>query len=276
MLYVITTFFNYLNISKKVELMNLLKEEAEQWKDAQLLVIELSYNGEFQVTEANNVNHFQVQTKTPFFHKENLINIVAKKVLENNDYFAWIDSDLKISVDFKKIMETLSSSEPIIIQPWDTVEDLGPNGEILSIQKSFLKEPSTGHLGYFWAMNKAAYEKIGGLFDMDIVGNGDLILAKSLVRKEFEKTHGKYLSQSYLKRVRKFEKSVSGIEHKCLPGKIVHRFHGPKHLRGYISRGELLRNFDPDVHLTRDSEGLLHLDPGFKEPFECYLISRKE
>ena len=39
------------------------------------------------------------------------------------------------------------------------------------------------HPGYAWAMTRQAYEKIGGLYDVGVLGSGDSIMALSFINK---------------------------------------------------------------------------------------------
>jgi hypothetical protein len=49
-------------------------------------------NQTFQLTKSNNNNtEFQVKLDVPFYIRENLINVVAKRLIDTWEYLMWID-----------------------------------------------------------------------------------------------------------------------------------------------------------------------------------------
>lgn len=279
---VITTFFNYVGSQRKVELICQLKKAAKKWKNAKLYIVEVSYNGVFQVTNDYNKCHFQLHAKEPFFHKENLINYVARHILEEYPYFAWMDSDLDLEVDFDEIMLQLDQPIPVVLQPWSVVHDLGPNGELYSIQPSFLKDKKAGHIGYFWAMNKICFKVIGGLFDIDLTGTGDYIFVSALLSQrkkgsEFQRTHSKAVSEEYLEEVKAYEGRFTGVDYGYLEGKITHKYHGDRGKRNYYSRCKILKEYVPIRDLEINQRGLIKcVNADINERLKDYFLSREE
>lgn len=279
---VITTFFNYVGSQRKVELICQLKKAAKKWTNAKLYIVEVSYNGVFAVTNDYNKCHFQLHAKEPFFHKENLINYAARQILQDYPYFAWMDSDLDVEVDFDEIMLQLDQPIPVVLQPWSVVHDLGPNGELYSIQPSFLKDKKTGHIGYFWAMNKIAFTIAGGLFDFDLTGTGDYIFLSALLRQkikhsEFKRTHGKVVSEEFLENVLAYEERFRGFDYGYLEGKITHKYHGDRGKRNYYSRCKILKDFAPLTDLEISQRGIIRcVNADINEKLKDYFFSRKE
>jgi hypothetical protein len=70
-------------------------EEEEEYVN--LFIVELTYgNQKFLITKNNNKNHLQINTNTPIWHKENMVNLGVKYLLPANwKAFAWIDADIE-------------------------------------------------------------------------------------------------------------------------------------------------------------------------------------
>ncbi len=79
--------------------------------------------------------------------------------------------------------------------------------------------------------------------------------------------------------VHRIEKDVGYV-----PGTISHDFHGPKSKRGYSTRWRILtdNNFDPDLDLKYDAQGLLQLETieprqiRMRDQIRQYFASRQE
>ena len=76
------------------------------------------------------------------------------------------------------------------------MEDLGPTNEIIRSCKSFcyfvvnqltidrkkfLIPEYYPHPGYGWGIRRDFYDKLGGLYDKDMLGNSDVIMAYSYI-----------------------------------------------------------------------------------------------
>jgi hypothetical protein len=81
----------------------------------------------FQVTEEGNPNHVQLRTYSEMWHKENALNIAARRLYEiypDWKYMAWIDADIKF-MNEGWAAETLSMLQRYrILQLWSTCIDL--------------------------------------------------------------------------------------------------------------------------------------------------------
>lgn len=115
------------------------------------------------------------------------------------------------------------------------------------------------HYGYCWSIRREAWDGIGGLPDWLVTGSADfhsaLAFAGKLSRSEA------YISDGCTRRLREFARRCD--EHirqdiGCVPGLLMHGFHGPKRKRFYLSRKDILQEsgFDPDTHLTYDWQGI--------------------
>lgn len=153
-------------------------------------------------------------------------------------------------------------------------------GKVASLEA--LSDEEWLHPGFAWAMNRKAYEQIGGLFDKAILGSADNILALSLVGKVHLALPPFLKGSAFEKAVVKFQGNCAGLKLGYVPGTIMHHFHGKKSDRGYASRWEIIRknHFSPNFHLMYNKDGLLVntelMTKFFLEDIAGYFRSRNE
>jgi len=237
-------------------------------------VVELAYEKQkFYVSEKSNPNHLQIQTnQAPLWHKENMINIGVQKLLPKNwKAFAWIDADVEFenpnwALDTLKVLNGCKD----IVQLFSHAIDMNKDENVMSIFSSFgfqyTKNKIYGiggisnfwHPGFAWAMTRKIYDKIGGLYDLSILGSGDHNMALSLIGKSMKSINNK-TSDGYKKSILNYGKSLINIRLGYIPGVIRHYFHGSKTNRKYAERWEILvkHQYDPNIHVTKNDQGLL-------------------
>ena len=203
------------------------------------------------------------------WHKENMINIGVRKLLpENWKAMAWIDADIEFenknwALDALKIL----NGHKDIIQLWSCCKNMNADQIKYNVYKSFGHEFNAGliylknsnwHPGYAWACTREAYEQMGGLFELGILGGGDTIMALSIINKS-----------SYLQKIEmfiEFKKTINAFENKVntlrlgyVEGIIKHHYHGSFKNRQYTERWKILlnHNYDSLIYITKNDKGLL-------------------
>jgi hypothetical protein len=270
-----------------------------------LTVIECAYGEEDHRCAIDGARHIPVRAKSRVWNKENLLNIGVHRTPEAK-YVAWIDAD----VIFRRadwVIATLHALQHYeVVQPWKTCYDLGPNGEHMSVNTSFAYQfftrrplvpayPDTPfwqgdggphvypHSGYAWAMTRAAFDGVGGLFELGGMGSGDHHMALALVNRVIDSSapgaSTAYNEELFRWQRRAWEAIKSNLGY--VSGTIEHLFHGRKGDRGYQSRwGMFLKHgFDPHEDLKRNSHGVLEWagnKPELRHDFDLYLQSRNE
>ena len=272
----------------------LAKEFIRRMKDESnviLYVVELAYsNQDFHITDSKNPRHLQLRTNTiPLWHKENMINLGVKNLLPH-DYkaFAWIDADLEFdnphwALDTLKIL----NGSRDIVQLYSNVLFMDEHGDteiiFTSLGFQWLKktkradkslELSYWHPGFAWACTRTLYEKMGGLFEYAITGNGDTKMASCFL-SEYKSTLTGEESNDYKKSLELFEQKVVGCRVGYVPGILHHHYHGSLQNRQYQVRAPILNmyNFSPSIHLTHDSNGLLIPTKEFPEELEKAILT---
>ena len=227
--------------------------------------------------------------------KEALQKIGVRSLPQDWKYLALIDADISY-VRHDWAIETLQMLQHYRVgQNWSHAIDLGPNGEVLrnewgnDVDRSFaaawlagdVDEPSPGygigqrqsrallanktakdwrqHYGYAWAFRREAWDGIGGLPDWLVTGSADYHTALAFAGK-LERSDA-YISRGATRRLQEFAARCDKYicqDIGCVPGTILHGFHGSKRNRFYLSRRDILieSKFDPDTDLTTDWQGI--------------------
>jgi hypothetical protein len=237
-----------------------------------LYIVELVYdNQKFIITDKNNKRHLQLKSKTPLWHKENMINIGIKKLLPSDwKAVAWIDADIEFesptwAIDTLKILNGYND----IVQIFSHALDMNKDGYTMRVfssggfqyskkHKYISNGPDYWHPGFAWACTRKAYEKIGGLYELGILGSGDNIMALSLIRNGL-KAVNENTSENYKNSILEFQKNISTLRFGYIPGVIRHYYHGSKKNRKYTERWHILlkHGYEPDTFITKDKNGLL-------------------
>lgn len=260
-----------------------------------LCVVELAYGSQkFIITDKHNKNHLQIRTETPFWHKENMINLGVKKLLPKDwKAFAWIDADIEFennnwALDTLKILNGCKD----IVQLFSHAVDMDRNLNTMSVFNSAgyqytkgLRFSSKGanlwHPGYAWAITRSAYDKIGGLYEKAILGSGDNIMMLSLLNKASYGINDES-SLNYKNSVLMYQQKMKTLRFGYVPGVIRHYYHGTKENRRYRDRWQILLNheYEPDVFIQHDDFGILIPTESFsqelKDDIMEYFKERKE
>jgi len=294
---VIIVVSNPCNYMRRYKLAKEFVERIEKYNsdNVNLYVVELAYdNQKYALTEPNNPNHLQLHSTTVLWHKENMINVGIKKLLpEDWKAVAWIDADIEFEnlswpIDTLKIL----NGSRDFVQLFSHAIDMDKDCNTMSIFSGFgyqymhnKKYKKFGndfwHPGFAWAFTRNAYEKLGGLYDLSILGSGDHYMALSLL--QFAKLlFSKNAHYNYTDSINEYQKNALSLRLGYVPGVIKHYYHGSKKNRQYSDRYKILDSFqyDPYNHVTKNDIGLLvptkTFPQGLKHAIMNYFQERNE
>jgi hypothetical protein len=228
-----------------------------------LFVIELAYlDNDFLIPESQDFIRLRGSERNLLWQKERLINIALQKIPEEYKNIAWVDADILFDCEdlSKKINDKLNQYS--VIQLFSKIHQLDQYEQRFKTKNSCVYD-SSGSPGYAWAMRREELDKLGGLFDRHITGNGDCLIeyvfqnhVKRITMKTLEKCDGMMsLYKKERKKSAKYVKSSVGF----LETEIEHLYHGPYNRR-YEYRENLLgeNDFDPEKDIVIDEDnGLL-------------------
>jgi len=122
------------------------------------------------------------------FLKENILNLAINKHLDNSSHIFWIDADVKFSDTnwHNKAIEHLNRYD--VIQLFTLSHHLDCNNQIIESAPGYIYNQQVnqrhGHTGYAWAMTREAFMHLGGLYEYNILGSGDGVMARCFLQKE--------------------------------------------------------------------------------------------
>lgn len=142
---------------------------------------------------------------------------------------------------------------------------------------------SPGATGGAWAWRRSAFNIVGGLLDVCILGSADWHMAFGLVQAINVAAEMKRCSEAYVKAVLQWQQRAVALNKNigCVDNFAVHHWHGSKSQRAYGNRWEILKrwDFDPGVDISRDWQGVWQwtgTKPGLIQDVRRYFIERNE
>jgi hypothetical protein len=257
-------------------------------------LVEMVYPGQtFHVSNPENPRHLQVRAPNPLWHKENMINLGVRHLLPPDwKAMAWVDADIEFE-NLSWVDDTLKLLNGFkdVVQLFSHALDMDRNENTMRVFHGFgyqyetgKKYTSTGtnywHPGFAWACTRNAYERMGGVFDVGVLGSGDNQMALAFIGSD--KGVNPAMSPGYRAELLKFVKRVKDLRLGYVPGVIRHYFHGSKVNRKYTDRWKILvrHQFNPRVHVTKDAFGVLVPTPEcpleMLEDIQRYFVERLE
>jgi hypothetical protein len=302
-LYVITPIFNPFRFQSRARLFRSFAAHMEA-SGAKLFAIEAAF-GEHphQVTDPCNPMHMQLRTNAVLFHKERLINIARKRLLQlvpDARYIGWFDSDVTLA-NPDWVGETVHQlMHHCVVQPYATAINLDQNEDMMwqcpssfrafITERGYHQEPPLpvsytfkGHPGLAWAATNEALEALGGLYDTGVTGSGDTVMSNALKGAWDAYLPGcpsPGMRRTMSEWAARCDKHIKGnIGH--VRGVILHHWHGRSESRGYEKRWSIasFHQFDPQTDLAVDDNGLYKWagnKPRLEDDIRLSLGSRDE
>jgi hypothetical protein len=270
-LHVITVMSNPCDFKTRYRLTSEFVSRMEQEPNVILYVVELAYNKqEFKITSADNPRHLQLRGSVPLWHKENMINLGIRKLLPKDwKAVAWIDADIKFEgIHWAEDTLKILNGGKDVVQLFthcvfmDYYEQISKNFIGFGYQycNNFIKgrEMNYWHPGFAWACTRAAYDKIGGIYELAILGAGDNIFCHAFIKKSAESLENG-MSPAYIQSVKEYQDRFVGLSLGYVPVTISHYFHGINENRKYRTREDILIQYQytPCTHVTTNTKGLI-------------------
>lgn len=236
-----------------------------------IITVEVAYNSQpFFISDSIKIRANETHI---LWQKERLLNIAIEKVPKSCDKIVWLDTDIIFeNQHWVKQTSAKLDSYPVV-QPFDTVYEIPDINSTLNAisygkfrhienddkQLQYYKDKNINtwpSIGMAWAFRKEAIPN--GLFDVDVVGCGDVLQLLAWTGK-WSHQHIKQMNPLY----RKFFLNWAWNTYEAVQdrigftdGKIRHLFHGKQESRKYQERKKYLYNFDPNKDIYLDANNL--------------------
>ena len=300
-LYVILPYYNFAKTKRRTQLFLEFLDRYKRLSSIRIVIAEATVN-EFILPKKISKDvfmHLRYKYESPFWCKENLINVAIKKLsssdLSSNwQYVAWIDPDITF-LNKNWTQDTIHQLKSYdFVHMFETMILLGPNKEKLDKKNSFgfnhqnfndnINQVYDSHTGFAIACTRWAYEKTRGIFDLGIVGGGDSFTMHSLHFKiefflsQFEEySIASSFYDAIMEKQRLYKKYKITLSY--TQGTTLHHWHGSFKDRQYWDRYKILRGYDPDIDIIRNSDGLINLSKEgqrMKNEIENFFIKRND
>jgi hypothetical protein len=309
-LYVILPYYNYFN--NKYRVSNLLKfiEKYKEIQNCKIVLVEgISDESESLIDLSGKIfKHIKYKLPQKIWVKENLINLALQNHLPADyNFFCWLDSDIffekKDWVDqsinllnqndaiqmfnFGINQETRIEFDDIPFHSFETKPKLKGHSVSMSLIAYLSGQYDVSnfrpHTGFGWGMTRNFYNKIGKLWDYNIIGSGDSVIGRSICQKLTEENiltkHSLNIiySKTYAEQILEYYKKFKDCKYSFLPSRIYHFFHGDMKNRKYVERHFLLKKFNYDSSMVNyDNDGIIYTNTELLNEVYNYMVSRNE
>jgi hypothetical protein len=275
---------------------------------AEVYVVEAAFGERpFECMDHGQVATWQFRSNHEIWNKEAMINASVARLPHDWKYVAWVDADVAFT-NPHWVQETIQQLQHhCVVQMFHTATDLDatdmPTETFKGFPATYLENPAQPdardsgyyyyylekgkkqgfwHPGYAWAARREAWNAMGGLLDINIVGGGDHQMANAYYGRA-DKAIPFKSTPSYRNAVMAWQSHARSLNRDVgfVPGALLHYWHGSKQRRGYFDRWQILaRNkFDPRTDLRRDWQGLWQLagnKPQLRDDLRAYFRARQE
>ncbi|AGE50093.1 hypothetical protein ATCVCanal1_185R [Acanthocystis turfacea Chlorella virus Canal-1] len=328
-LWVVTAISNPVRYKTRYALYRKFKHHITQELKLNLITVECSFGKrDHQLTSdlvdenctynilKNGVRTVDVRVKngSQVWLKENLWNIGARFIPFDCEYVLFADADIHFTHPHFATELVNSLQEYRVVQPFETACDLGPDGQVIGVHRSFgychangwewrPKPNSLGgyyvektkerqgpsgfgipfHPGFAMAFRREVLDKMQ-LLEVGVLGAGDHHMCAALINKVKLSLPGK-IHSNYKKECIRWEKRAEEVVNGSfgyVVGTILHDFHGAKKNRKYVSRWEILleNEYDPEKDVYKNCYGVLELEmdkkPKLRDAIMTYFRTRHE
>jgi hypothetical protein len=263
---IFTSHFNYFN--------NIYREK-------NIINFKKNYNNAFIIGIDSHVADLNFSTKDKIFLKENLLNLGIQNKLDEIKYIFWVDNDVIFEDNnwMEKAIQLFDNGFDVIQlfnicyhKHKDNSEKKPVAGFVYAKQKF----NNHGHCGFAWGMRASVYKDIGGLYEHNIIGTGDGVMARSFIQEEipffsktkkFDKKFAYFpFSQGHCDSIQSYYNKCKDIKVGYLEGRVYHDYHGELEKRQYIDRYKIYEknNYDPLTMLQKHN-GIIQIKKEYIE-----------
>ena len=296
-LHVATAYVNPLRWRARRLHMNRFRQHMQASLNVVLHAGELAYGDRPFEATGDDPYDVQLRTSHELWHKENVLNLVVQRFPPDWEYGAIVDCDFHFARPDWALEAIHQLQHFDFVQLFSSYADLSAEYRPYRIMPSFAwvyhqerwRPPakgyakSSGATGGAWAFRRKAFDAVGGLLDISILGSADWHMAFGLAGMVNTAPESKLCSLPYMEAIQNWQDRASILKQNIgyIENHAIHFFHGSKTLRGYGNRWKILRdhNFDPQADIARDWQGVWQLagnKPRLRDDIRAYFRSRNE
>ncbi len=274
--WIIASYFNFNSYESKQQNLSVFLKSLDQ-SGLNYLLVECAFKAEPFVLP-RSLHTIHVRCHSVMWQKERLLNLAISRLPKSCTKVVWLDADILFqNPDWVKETSRLLDKHPVV-QPYEKVirlfrgtQNYTGKGDayvsfasVLALRPGFFLSgnfDAHGHTGFAWAARRELLEKYS-LYDYSISGGGDHLMAHGFCGDRSSPCVQRMVGRNtpYADSFSRWTKRVYGAVESdigCVPGTILHLWHGQWVNRRYSERArELLKlNYDPskDLRLGRNN-----------------------
>ena len=255
----------YFNACSYKNLERNLRMTLKSLQDAEIPVflVEHLFKDQEPVFPENGTTVFNTRSDSYMFYKENLLNWLMPKVPPQYTKFYMMDCDLifEKATWYDDVSTLLDTND--VVQPFQEAMWLRSDLKTVSLKRlGFAYGHSLGdtlnlsdyHPGFVWAFRRDFIEPIG-IFDFNILGSGDTILASSVLQlNHIENMWTKYTNNIMLSEFNTYFNKFIDTRSTYYSQVVYHLWHGSFKNRSYISRYRVFGEVTIENNITTPNE----------------------
>jgi len=275
-LYAIIPFYNYFNNTKRNIHLSQFINNYCNISNLKIVIAEGVADNTPLIDHSSLVySHQKYNTTQKIWIKENLINLAVTAQLPSDwQFMCWIDCDVQFlypnwvdaSIRLLKNYDAIQMFDYVF--HWNEKQDNFYNAHIGYINSLTNKIDVNGlkHCGMAWGMKRSLYERVGGLWENNVIGSGDTLIGKSITQQFLDKDiiNGQlnYIySPEYLEQITKYYKLFSGTKYSYLKNPILSGWHGSWDSKKYVDRHKILKKYDFNANfINKNNNGIVNIN----------------
>jgi len=304
-LYAVIPYYNFFNNKQRIEALDIFIDKYKDLKNLRIVLAEGIVDSINSLPDFSSkiFKHKKYYYNQKIWIKENLINLAIKDELPSNwNYACWIDADVFFRQNdwVDKTINSLKNFD--LVQMFDfalmlksdntKVESFytGYTNSILTkdlpfkdlnFESSDPKIGMKGHCGFCWAITKNFYNQINKIWDMNLIGGGDKIIAhcssQLFTEKDIKQDKINIVySSEYTKDLIEYYHKFKDCKSSFINQQILVYWHGNIEYRKYVERHEILKkyNFNKSF-IGYDNNKIYIKNNNIIKDIEDYMISRE-
>jgi hypothetical protein len=273
-LYIVIPFYNYFNNPYRDLHLKTFIEKYSYISNLRIVISEGIYENYLSEDYSHIVyKHIKYNVTQKIWIKENLINLAVENHLPADwRFIAWVDCDVEFLYPdwVDSTIELLQNYEAVqmfdYVFHWNETKNNFNNAHIGYINSlvNNLKVEGLKHLGFAWAINRDLHSRINNLWENNIIGSGDEVIARSITQRltyrDLEKIKYNYSNQ-YAEELFTYYKLFSNTNYSYLKIPILNGWHGTWESKKYNERHKILKNYSFNSScLTKKNNEIISID----------------
>jgi hypothetical protein len=262
----VTCFFNPVGYQKPIENFHRFKNDLLETHEIDLFTIELDQGRGFSVPEDRFTKRIEADPeRSTLWQKERLLNILIEEIPDEYDAIAWVDADLlflraDLADSIRDLLSRRNWGQPFSGSWYADKRGVLERGKtstgwFYTHEQEKTLQFTKSHPGFAWVARRDWLQSIGGLYQYNITGGGDVTMLQGVnAGAGYNSEDGFGVWRGAVEKWAESARENGGSSFGYVGGDVVHLYHGSRKNRRYVERFEYLirYGFDPETDIEID------------------------